>query len=70
MSNKKQEALDEIFEMVSANLLKKLGSEKVNASLLNVARQFLKDNGMEVPKNAKNYRHLRQEFPQFPDDDE
>ena len=67
---RKQEILDAIFEEVAKNLLKELQEGEVNASMLNVARQFLKDNGIEVDKAIQPQRYLVDELPHFGDEED
>ncbi len=67
---KKQEVLDEIFAVLAKNILQELQEGEVNASMLNVARQFLKDNGIEVDKLPKPKHYVVDGLPHFGEDEE
>lgn len=60
MSNK----LQELHSLLAEQLLNKIKDPDVKASDLNVARQFLKDNGIDaVPTNANPLEELVKELP-------
>lgn len=67
-----QDLHDKLAEVLSANLNVKDENGKVNAAVLNVARQFLKDNGIEAkPVKGTHFGDLagkvEDEFPFQPD---
>jgi len=60
MSNK----LQELHSLLAEQLLNKIKDPDVKASDLNVARQFLKDNGIDaVPTNNNPLEELVKELP-------
>lgn len=62
--------LKELHETLAIELLKRVKSEDVKASDLNVARQFLKDNNIEaLPVENSPLKSLVDELP-FSEDDE
>lgn len=62
--------LKELHETLANELLKRVKSEDVKASDLNVARQFLKDNNIEaLPVENSPLKSLVDELP-FSEDDE
>ena len=64
MTNKREKVLDELHETLATTLLEKVKSEDVKASDLNVARQFLKDNGIEgLPTDNSSLKSLVDELP-------
>jgi hypothetical protein len=61
MSNKK---LKELHEVLAEKLLEKVKSSDATASELNVARQFLRDNGIDaVPTEGSTLKRLVDELP-------
>ena len=61
MSNKK---LKELHEVLAEKLLEKVKSSDATASELNVARQFLRDNGIDaVPTEGSPLQRLAEELP-------
>ena len=61
MSNKK---LKELHEVLAEKLLEKVKSSDATASELNVARQFLRDNGIDaVPTEGSPLKKLIDELP-------
>ena len=61
MSNKK---LKELHEVLAEKLLEKVKSSDATASELNVARQFLRDNGIDaVPTEGSSLQRLADELP-------
>ena len=61
MSNKK---LKELHEVLAEKLLEKVKSSDATASELNVARQFLRDNGIDaVPTEGSPLQRLADELP-------
>ena len=61
MSNKK---LKELHEVLAEKLLEKVKSSDATASELNVARQFLRDNGIDaVPTEGSTLQRLADELP-------
>lgn len=60
----KEKKLAELHESLTNVLLEKVRDPEVKASDLNVARQFLKDNGIEaVPVEGSNIANLASELP-------
>ena len=51
MMNKKEKILSELHEAVAKELLDRVLSGDANAADLNVARGFLKDNGIDATAN-------------------
>lgn len=71
--NNKPATVDELSELhqVMAQQLKELIKDSPTASLLNVARQFLKDNGIEcVGENDPEMRELEHSLPDFIGEDQ
>ena len=61
MSDKK---LKELHEVLAEKLLEKVKSSDATASELNVARQFLRDNGIDaVPTEGSTLKRLVDELP-------
>ena len=61
MSNKK---LKELHAVLAEKLLEKVKSSDATASELNVARQFLRDNGIDaVPTEGSTLQRLAEELP-------
>ena len=61
MSDKK---LKELHEVLAEKLLEKVKSSDATASELNVARQFLRDNGIDaVPTEGSPLQRLAEELP-------
>ena len=61
MSNKK---LKELHAVLAEKLLEKVKSSDATASELNVARQFLRDNGIDaVPTEGSSLQRLADELP-------
>ena len=61
MSDKK---LKELHEVLAEKLLEKVKSSDATASELNVARQFLRDNGIDaVPTEGNSLQKLVDELP-------
>jgi len=59
-----KDKLIELHSILAEQLLKKVKEEDVKASDLNVARQFLKDNGIDgLPTNDNPLGHLIDELP-------
>ena len=58
------EKLKQLHSILAEQLLKRIEEEDVKASDLNVARQFLKDNGIDaVPTNNNPLEELVKELP-------
>ena len=58
------EKLKQLHSILAEQLLKRIKEEDVKASDLNVARQFLKDNGIDaVPTNNNPLEELVKELP-------
>ena len=64
MSKKLNKILDELHTELAETLLDKIRSGEAKASELNVARQFLRDNGVEgVPVDNTALKDLTDELP-------
>jgi hypothetical protein len=64
MSNKTDELLSLLHGEMAKVLLEKVRSGEVTAAELNVARQFLKDNGIDaIPKEGSPLGNLADELP-------
>lgn len=62
--NEKEKKLSDLHEKLTDVLLDKIRDPEVKASDLNVARQFLKDNGIDaVPVENSNLSNLAAELP-------
>lgn len=60
----KEKQLGELHELLTQKLLDKLNDPECKASDLNVARQFLKDNGIEaIPVENSNLAKLASDLP-------
>ncbi len=65
----KEEKLSDLHEGLTNVLLEKIKDPEVKASDLNVARQFLKDNGIEaLPVEGNNLSKLAEELPFSPEE--
>jgi hypothetical protein len=64
MTNIKEELLNQLHSELTQKLLEKVRDPDCKASDLNVARQFLKDNGIEaVPADDSPLKDLLEELP-------
>ena len=64
MTKKLEKVLDELHTELAETLLQKVRSGEAKASDLNVARQFLKDNGIEaIPTDNSPLKALVDELP-------
>ena len=62
--SEKEKKLEDLHTALTDVLLQKVTGDDVKASDLNVARQFLKDNGIEgLPVDNSNLRQLVDELP-------
>ena len=62
--NNTEKKLSELHSKLTDTLLQKIRDPEVKASDLNVARQFLKDNGIDcVPTENTNMSKLAEELP-------
>lgn len=70
MSNKADRSLlDAIHEAIATDLLRRIKSGEATAADLSVARQFLKDNGIDnIPRQGDPLRNLIDELPNIPDE--
>ena len=71
MSNSKLEAImADLHEELANQLLTEVQSGETSASILNVARQFLKDNGVDgVPTQGNPLDNLIHALPEFNEDE-
>ena len=70
MTKKLEKVLDELHTELAETLLQKVRSGEAKASDLNVARQFLKDNGIEaIPVDNSPLKSLVDELPFDTEDD-
>ena len=61
---KREKLFDELHDELATTLLNKIKSGEANASDLNVARQFLRDNGIAgIPADSSPLQHLMDELP-------
>lgn len=61
---KREDIFDKLHDAVATTLLDKIQSGDANASDLNVARQFLRDNGIAgIPQENSPLKHLMDELP-------
>ena len=61
---KREDIFDKLHDAVAQTLLEKIQSGEANASDLNVARQFLRDNGIDaVPTEDNPLGKLLEELP-------
>ena len=61
---KREVIFDKLHDAVATTLLDKIQSGDANASDLNVARQFLRDNGIAgIPQENSPLKHLMDELP-------
>jgi len=61
---KREDIFDKLHDAVATTLLEKVQSGDANASDLNVARQFLRDNGIAgIPQENSPLKHLMDELP-------
>ena len=66
---KREELFDKLHDELATTLLNKIQSGEANASDLNVARQFLRDNGIAgIPADNSPLKNLMDELP-FTEDD-
>jgi hypothetical protein len=64
MSREAERQLNELHEVLAKTLLNAVKTEGVNAAVLNVARQFLKDNGIDgIPKDTNDLGELAKRVP-------
>jgi|TARA_B100001964_G_C14013835_1_gene500632 hypothetical protein len=64
MINKREKLFDELHDELATTLLAKIKSGEANASDLNVARQFLRDNGIAgIPADNSPLKNLMDELP-------
>ena len=64
MATDREKILDKLHDELAKNLLEKVQSGEAKASDLNVARQFLKDNGVEgLPVENSSLKSLVDELP-------
>ena len=60
----REKLFDELHDELATTLLNKIKSGEAKASELNVARQFLRDNGIAgVPQENSPLKHLMDELP-------
>lgn len=60
--------LSDLHDQLATKLLDRVKSDDVSAADLNVARQFLKDNGIDAaPKKGQPLHSLADELPDFAD---
>lgn len=66
-----EKTLIELHEVLARELLNRIKSGEEKASILNVARQFLKDNSIEaIPEEGSAIKELIEELPfQITDED-
>tara|TARA_R110002153_G_scaffold196723_6_gene350120 strand:- start:336 stop:566 length:231 start_codon:yes stop_codon:yes gene_type:complete len=71
MSNSKLEAImSDLHQELANQLLTEVQSGETSASILNVARQFLKDNGVDgVPTQGNPLDNLIHALPDFSEDE-
>ena len=61
---KREDIFDKLHDAVATTLLEKIVSGEANASDLNVARQFLRDNGIAgIPQENSPLKNLMDELP-------
>lgn len=61
---KREDIFDKLHDAVAITLLEKIQSGEANASDLNVARQFLRDNGIAgIPQENSPLKNLMDELP-------
>ena len=61
---KREDIFDKLHDAVANTLLEKIQSGDANASDLNVARQFLRDNGIAgIPQENSPLKNLMDELP-------
>jgi hypothetical protein len=61
---KREDIFDKLHDAVATTLLDKIQSGDANASDLNVARQFLRDNGIAgIPQENSPLKNLMDELP-------
>ena len=61
---KREDIFDKLHDAVAVTLLEKIQSGEANASDLNVARQFLRDNGIAgIPQENSPLKNLMDELP-------
>jgi hypothetical protein len=61
---KREDIFDKLHDAVATTLLEKIISGEANASDLNVARQFLRDNGIAgIPQENSPLKNLMDELP-------
>ena len=61
---KREKIFDQLHDAVATSLLEKVQSGEANASDLNVARQFLRDNGIAgIPQENSPLKNLMDELP-------
>ena len=61
---KREDIFDKLHDAVAQTLLEKIQSGEANASDLNVARQFLRDNGIAgIPQENSPLKNLMDELP-------
>lgn len=66
-----EDALGALHEALAQHMLNILNGEEVKAADLNVIRQFLKDNGIEVvPNSGSTLDKVAEILPVFEDEDE
>jgi hypothetical protein len=67
----KEELLSKIHEALGHDLLRRIETGEATAAELNVARQFLKDNGVDAtPKASEPLLNLAKVMPFDPDEEE
>lgn len=65
-----KDTMDAIHEALAKQLLEAIQSGEANGALLNVARQFLKDNGIDAMATAGSpLKALEDSLPAFDEDD-
>jgi hypothetical protein len=66
-----EDALGALHEALAQHMLNLLNAEEVKAADLNVMRQFLKDNGIEVvPNSGSTLDKIVEVLPVFEDDED
>lgn len=70
MSKRLDEIMSELHECLAEQLLERIQDGEAKSADLNVARQFLKDNGIDgVPTQGNPLDNLTHALPQFDDDE-
>lgn len=59
-----------LFDNLAEELLSRLQSGEASSSDLNIIRQFLKDNGIEAPKENPGLSAITSNLPVFDDDED